>query len=123
MQSKKFPWYKRDPSAYIKKTMHLSLVEHGAYCLMLDVIYMTKQPLPAEFEGICRILRATTKPERAAVTAVLKQFFELGEGGYTNPRAAQEIKSLSDYQKAQAQNGSKGGRSTQDRPPIRLATG
>ena len=74
-----------------RDTGHLSLAEHGAYTLMLDVHYATAKPLPASKDALFRFLRAVTKDEQSAVTAVLTQFWAEGDGGWINARATVEI--------------------------------
>ncbi len=55
---------------------HLSMIEHGAYTLLLDQYYATEQPLPTDIGILCRILRASGKPEMDAIKAVLDQFWK-----------------------------------------------
>ena len=84
-------WYARYPGDYRRKTAHLSLVEHGAYCLCLDHYFSTGRPLPSEREALYRICGALNDKERAAADSVLDQFFTLEEDGYHNPRADEEL--------------------------------
>ena len=84
-------WYKRYIGDYQRDTGHLSMVEHGAYTLMLDAYYATAKPLPANQEVLFRLLRAVTTKEQSAVKAVLGQFWHLTEDGWINARAAIEI--------------------------------
>lgn len=82
-------YYERHLGDYAKDAGHLSMMEHGAYGLLLDRYYTTEQPIPAEQAH--RICRARTRDEKAAVDAVLAEFFTLAGGAYTNKRADQEI--------------------------------
>ena len=84
-------WYKRYIGDYQRDTGHLSMVEHGAYTLMLDAYYATAKPLPENQEVLFRLLRAVTTKEQSAVKAVLDQFWHLTEDGWINARAAIEI--------------------------------
>lgn len=68
-------WYKRFPGDYSRDTAHLSIVEHGAFALMLDVAYGTAKPLPADRKALHRILRAETPAEKAAVNKVATEFW------------------------------------------------
>ena len=78
--------------SYAAKTAALSLAEHGAYTLLLDAYYSTETPLPASLDGLCRMCRAMTKPEQAAVRAVAEAFFPVGADGLRhNARADEEI--------------------------------
>ena len=54
-------WYKRYIGDYQRDTGHLSLVEHGAYTLMLDTYYATSRPLPKEQSVLFRLLRGRNK--------------------------------------------------------------
>ena len=84
-------FYKRYIGDYQRDTGHLSICEHGAYTLMLDVHYATGKPLPEDTDRIYRTVRATTEEERLAVTAVLDQFWISTGEGWINPRAMEEI--------------------------------
>lgn len=84
-------WYPHYLGDYIKKTSHLSLSEHGAYRLLLDHYYSTKQPLPANAEQLYRICRAFGEQEQRAVDSVLLQFFDLEGDSYRNDRADKEL--------------------------------
>lgn len=101
-------YYERHLGDYAKDTAHLSMVEHGAYTLLLDRYYGTEQGIPAD--QVHRVARARTKEERAAVDAVLAEFFTLTDGVWVNRRAEEEIpKALQRINAAQV-NGRKGGR-------------
>jgi uncharacterized protein YdaU (DUF1376 family) len=82
------PFYWRD---YIGDTGHLSLMEHGAYLLLMAHYYMTGEPLPANAEQLHRICRAFADAERHACQSVLDQFFVLEGDVYRNARADEEI--------------------------------
>ena len=84
-------FYKRYIGDYQRKTGHLSICEHGAYTLMLDVHYATGKPLPPEEDRLFRLLRATTDQEQLAVAVVLDHFWKLTDQGWVNPRAMEEI--------------------------------
>lgn len=85
-------YYRRYLGDYMKDTMHLSVMEHGAYGLLLDGYYATEKPLPADYESLYRVARAMTKAEQAAVRSVADQFFKVGPDGLRhNPRADEEI--------------------------------
>ena len=88
----RMPWYKRNPGQYQAKTGHLSLIEHGAYTVMLDAHYATRQPLPIERQQVFRLARAITSAEKKAVSAILDQFWVETVDGWINKRAQAEIK-------------------------------
>lgn len=89
--SKASHWYPRYVGDYMKKTQHLSLVEHGAYAVLMDYYYSNNQPLPASADVLHRVCRAFAPDEQAAVQKILAEFFVLREGRYHNDRADQEI--------------------------------
>ena len=84
-------FYKRFIGDYQRDTGHLTMIEHGAYNLLLDAFYATGQPLPLEQKTMHRLVRAISGVERAAVAAVLAQFWTKTDDGWINARAAKEI--------------------------------
>ena len=68
-------WYPFYVGDYARKTAHLSLLEHGAYRLLLDHYYATRQPLPSDPTKLYRICRARSPSERKAVLSVIAEFF------------------------------------------------
>lgn len=82
-------YYERHLGDYAKDTAHLTMIEHGAYGLLLDRYYGTEQGIPADQAH--RIARARSKEEKQAVDDVLAEFFSLVEGVWTNSRAEEEI--------------------------------
>ena len=84
-------WYPHYPGDYGRDTAHLSLVQHGAYRLLLDHYYSTGSPLPSDVITLHRICRAFDQTERDAVDSVLAQFFDLRADGYHNSRADLEL--------------------------------
>lgn len=85
-------YYRRFVGDYASKTAELSLAEHGAYTILLDVYYSTEKPLPADLDALCRICRAMSKPEQAAVKSIANKYFPIGEDGLRhNSRADSEV--------------------------------
>ena len=113
-------FYKRYMGDYAKKTARLTLAQHGAYTLLLDEIYVTEQPLPAQHDELYRVCRAMNKAEQEAVRVVADRFFPVGPDGLRhNPRATQELKEAAPAMEAARLNGKKGGRPkkrTQQKP-------
>lgn len=85
-------WYAHYFADYARDTAHLSMLEHGAYRLMLDHYYSTRTPLPTDVERVLRLCRAFVQAEQDAVRLVLKEFFDLREDGWHNERADEEIR-------------------------------
>ena len=83
-------YYERHLGDYAKDTAHLTMIEHGAYSLLLDRYYGTEQGIPADQAH--RVARARTREEKQAVDAVLGEFFTLVDGVWINQRAEEEIR-------------------------------
>lgn len=98
-------YYKRHLGDYAKDTRHLSMSEHGAYCLLLDYYYSTEKPIP---DDRCeRIANAYADFEREAVRAVLGEFFVKTEAGWVSRKADEviaeaSVKSLKAKESAEA---------------------
>jgi len=104
-------FYKRFMADYARKTSRLTLAQHGAYTLLLDEVYATEKPLPADVNDLYRICRAMTKDEQNAVRTVAELYFPVNEDGVrTNPRACLELKLAEPAIEAARLNGGKGGR-------------
>lgn len=76
---------------YRTHTAHLTMLEDGAYRRLLDIYYMHERPLPADIAAVQRLASARTKEERAAVEAILREFFALEDDGWHQGRADEEI--------------------------------
>lgn len=85
-------WYARHFKDYAARTAHLSLMEHGAYALLLDHYYQTGGKLIANAIAIARVCRCQTEEERSTVQSILDQFFTVDASGmYRNDRADREM--------------------------------
>lgn len=89
-------YYERHLGDYAKDAGHLSMLEHGAYTLLIDRYYGKEEPLPAD--QVHRICRARTDDERAAVDAVLVEFFRLIDGVWVQKRCDEVISRYHDSQ-------------------------
>ncbi len=107
-------YYEHHLGDYSKDTAHLTMIEHGAYRLLLDRYYGTEQGIPAD--QVHRIARARTKDEKAAVDVVLSEFFQLVDGVWINRRAEEEIAKAQVKINAAKENGKKGGRPKKVKP-------
>lgn len=101
-------YYERHLGDYAKDTAHLSMLEHGAYSLLLDRYYGTEEGIPEAQAH--RVARAKTKEEKLAVNAVLDEFFTLTDGVWINTRSEEEIVKAQAKINAAKENGKKGGR-------------
>jgi uncharacterized protein YdaU (DUF1376 family) len=112
-------FYKRYPGDYGKDTAHLSLMEHGAYTILLDTLYSTEKVLPKNPVGLFRVCRAFSNEEQDAVLSVVAQFFTEVDDGYTHSRVEEELNKADLLRTKARENGSKGGRpkkETQQKP-------
>lgn len=76
---------------YLRDTMGLSLIEHGAYIKLLTDYYCGGGPLTLDRNRLHRVCGAHTKSERDAVDTILDHYFEKTADGYRNSRADEEI--------------------------------
>lgn len=76
-------WYKRNIGDYAKRAGRLSMLQHGAYTLLMDACY-DRERFPTESEAV-DWLWASTPDDVEAIKFVLSKFFKLGEDGkYTH---------------------------------------
>ena len=97
---------------YQRDTGALSIVEHGAYFLMLQYHYATEKPLPKGKE-LYRLLRCESKADRAAVDAVAIAFWVESDEGWTNHRAIEEMRKAEHQRTVNREIGKRGGRPKQ----------
>lgn len=102
------PWSAFYWSDYDSKTAHLTMVEDGAYRRLLSHYYRTGKPLPANAEILLRVCRAFDDSEKAAVTAVLAEFFTIESDGYHNKRTDQELLKANQVSEKRRDAGKKG---------------
>lgn len=107
-------YYERHLGDYAKDTAHLSMLEHGAYSLLLDRYYGTEAGIPESQAH--RVARARSKEEKQAVDDVLAEFFILADGVWINQRAEEEIAKAHVKINAAKENGKKGGRPKKQSP-------
>lgn len=111
-------YYRRHIGDYLRDTKHLSLIEHGAYNLLIDLYYIHEKPLTINLKELCRQIRARGAAEQEAVSSVLQEFFWKARRGYkhsTKPtwhhkRVDKEISIYKKWCKNSKLNGLKGGR-------------
>lgn len=91
---------------YQQDTAHLSLIEHGAYRMLLDHYYKTGEPLPSDPKLLCRICRVTTRKEREIVLKMCSLYFTLtGQGNdakYCHKKCDEQIAKRLKYSKSQS---------------------
>jgi uncharacterized protein YdaU (DUF1376 family) len=84
-------YYQHHVGDYQRDTSSLSILEHGAYRLLMDEYYVTERPLPADAVSLWRICGAMGRVERLAVSFVAERFFQLDGGVLRHKRIDQEI--------------------------------
>lgn len=83
-------YYKRNIGDYHKKAGRLSMIEHGAYTLLIDACY-DRERFPTRDDAI-DWLWARSDEEIAAIDFVLSKFFHLQDDGtYTQDRIQDEL--------------------------------
>lgn len=82
-------YYKRNIGDYAKKAGRLSMLQHGAYTLLIDACYDREQ-FPTIDEAI-EWTWASTTDEEEAVKFVLRKFFTLEGDRYVQNRIKEEI--------------------------------
>tara|TARA_R110002012_G_scaffold321753_1_gene551199 strand:- start:148 stop:879 length:732 start_codon:yes stop_codon:yes gene_type:complete len=82
-------YYSFNIGDYIKETHYLDEIEDLAYRRMLDLYYLSEEPLPSDVEKIAKLIRMRTHCER--ITNVLSDFFILEKDGYHCKRCDIEI--------------------------------
>ena len=114
-------WYPRYTGDYSRKTKHLSMLEHGAYTLLLDHYYATGKPLffsnasgnaelMPDHSRLYRLCSAISKEEQNAVDSVLAMFFEMTPEGYINKKARETIEKQKAAHDRRVNAGRKGGK-------------
>lgn len=114
-------YWERHIGDYARDTAHLSMIEHGAYTLLLDRYYATEKPIAADQAH--RLARARSKEEKAAVDAVLGEFFSLINGEWHHNRVDREIEKANVRIDAARANGTKGGRPRKQKESQEKPTG
>ena len=84
-------YYDHHIGDYDSATAHLSWVEDTAYRRLMCLYYRTERPIPTDINNACRLVRAQARDQRAAVEAVLREFFELRDDGWHQQRCDDEI--------------------------------
>lgn len=100
-------WYAHYLGDYAKDTRHLTLLEHGAYRLLLDLYYSNGGPIEDDRKSIWRSCGAHTPAERRAVDKILSNFFSPQNGFWSQKRASAEISrknEISELRKKSAAN-------------------
>ena len=84
------PYFLFFPGDYIRDTLDLTLIEHGAYFLMLLNVYSTGS-LPVDRDRLYRLTRTMKEEEKTAVDLIAERFF-YESGGKLFNRKADKVK-------------------------------
>jgi uncharacterized protein YdaU (DUF1376 family) len=103
-------YYPHHIGDYLRDTVHLTMIEDGAYRRMLDLYYASEKPLPLDLSWLCRLMRAERDEERTAVEFILSHYFQKTVDGWRSKRADTEIVNARKRTKVARSNGKRGGR-------------
>jgi len=95
-----YQYYRFFPGDYLRDTQHLTLLQHGAYRLLLDAYMAAGKPLRGDLHSFCRICGALSGEERQAVEFVLAEFFVQEGPAWRNRRCDRELEYLGTLSKA-----------------------
>lgn len=98
------PWMPLYVGDYLRDTMHLSTVEHGAYCLLL-FYYWNTGSLPDDDRHLARIARMSLRQWRRH-RPVLQTFFH---DGWKHKRVESELNRAEIVRLKRISSGQKGG--------------
>jgi uncharacterized protein YdaU (DUF1376 family) len=84
-------YYRRYVGDYLRDTSRLSMLEHGAYNLMLDYYYADEKPLPLDKDELYTMVRAMRPEDKRAVDKILGLYFTRGADGYHQGRVDEEL--------------------------------
>jgi len=98
---------------YAKRALSFSMLEHGAYSVLRDRYFTKEQPIPAA--DVHRLASARTREERAAVDAVLAEFYRLDGDVWRCEEFDAQLVVVGKKIAAAQQNGKKGGRPKKNR--------
>ena len=106
--------------SYAKTTAHLSMIEHGAYRLLLDHYIQNGSKIKADEKQLLRICRAFAKEEKEALLSVLAEFFELSDGHYIHAVADEAIATRQKIAEVRARAGAIGGAKRKAKPEANI---
>lgn len=89
-----------------RDTAHLTVCEEGVYGRLLRLYYKNEGPLADDVPALQRLVRARSRDEKAAVPAMLREFFNLVDGAWQQGRCDREIAKYQD-KRAKAQRSAK----------------
>ena len=85
------PYYRWFPGDYIRDTRRLTMMQHGAYRLLIDEYMVSGKALPNDLPALYRICGAVSGEEQVAVRYALEEFFTLAGPVWRHKRCEDEI--------------------------------
>ena len=116
-------YYRFYPGDYFRDTSGLTMLEHGAYNLLLHNYYAAGGKLEHEKPRVYEMCHARTPEDIRAVDYILSKFFRVDNGALTNNRADEELAERARYFEKQRRNGLLGGRPKKNPRVSKLSTG
>tara|TARA_B100000767_G_scaffold42683_1_gene36546 strand:+ start:832 stop:1524 length:693 start_codon:yes stop_codon:yes gene_type:complete len=103
-------YYKKHVKDYIADTSHLTMLQHGAYNILIDTYILREKPLSLDKEELYWSISARSDEEKAAIDLILKHFFVETEDGYYHKRIESELQNYIEIGERSKINGKLGGR-------------
>lgn len=98
------PFYVGD---YLRDTMHLRTVQHGAYMLLIFHYWTSGEALPDDDEQLAAVTRLSVS-EWLSHRLTLSRFFDIANGRWTHKRIEQELAKSRKQRQARSEGGKKG---------------
>jgi uncharacterized protein YdaU (DUF1376 family) len=98
-------YYSHHIGDFDRATRHLTRIERSVYLDLMFTYYDTEQPLTADIAALCRKIVARGEDEKAAVLAVLDEFFTSTPAGWYHDRCEEELDA---YRKSNTQKSAAG---------------
>lgn len=115
-------WYSKHIGDYYTATKELTMLEHGAYNLLLDHYYATEEPIPAKAAVLQRIFGVEKDSrEYAALARILRRFFAELPQGWVHKKADEEIAKSHRISERRAKAGALGAMTTNRKAAIAVA--
>lgn len=98
-------WYPHYIADYQRDTAHLSLLEHGAYRLLIDYYYSQDGKITADIDRLFKVVRATTNEEKDAVEFIVREYFtpDHSKRYLRHKRCEEELKKRKEISEKRAQ--------------------
>lgn len=84
-------YYQHNIGDFDRDTRHLSRIERSVYLDLIFQYYETEAALTLDVSALCRKIVARTEEEKAAVIAVLDEFFSETADGWVHDRCEKEL--------------------------------